>query len=472
MFTHKIDELKLASAAADRLFENITCSSLAPDNTFIATLRAVLYGKLPASERIHLNLVPVTIDKKSYENATDKQVMQTVINNYTSGLKANSVNISIVYAYFNDFSADFLKIISKSVGSEKKKFFSNFTAQEDLRVFYIKKFKGLFYNDGVNTIIFLEKLDLQIFHALQIMIPKYLPQYFETLSKEETDLFISLNNKNSWYYGNLIEQFASKVDMRKEMITMHLRDFGTVRERIQLAAAQRDISIYKKDYEMHQKALKITLGQIRRTEITIAGLEAMTKSKDKCEVMEYFLLNKNLIIISVKGVKMVFVAHGYMDSFDEDAFDTYVNNLNSYLYKNIYKNVKTLQKFYKTVFSERTYKLRICAAYKFDTQNSISAMLNFSFPPECRTYIPNPHINEYTCLGDYTPRINESIKNRDYVGAIILAENSARNLNFHDSGIIIKFIKSLLSTSIKCIEDAEGNLMAPMELIKKLEEKA
>ena len=62
------------------------------------------------------------------------------------------------------------------------------------------------------------------------------------------------------------------------------------------------------------------------------------------------------------------------------------------------------------------------------------------------------------------------MKNRDYVGAIDLATVSARNINFHDSGVISRFIKTLSGTPIRCIEDTDGTLMTPKQAIRKLEE--
>jgi hypothetical protein len=60
--------------------------------------------------------------------------------------------------------------------------------------------------------------------------------------------------------------------------------------------------------------------------------------------------------------------------------------------------------------------------------------------------------------------------NRDYVGAIDQAAVSARNLNFHDSGVMRHFAQTLSRTAIQCIEDTDGNLMTPREAIKKLED--
>jgi hypothetical protein len=187
------------------------------------------------------------------------------------------------------------------------------------------------------------------------------------------------------------------------------------------------------------------------------------------DIMEYFLCNKNLSLISVKGTAIEFVVHGYVDIYDEDALEKYLCNHNSYLYNNIGDIPKeVMERFYRTIFIDRTLKLRICAAYKADMRNHITPLTDYIFPPESSTYIPNQHIQGSGCIGGYVQRFVEYMANRDYVGAIDQAAVSARNLNFHDSGVIAKLVTNLLNTTATCIEDLDGKLMTPMDVIDRL----
>ena len=131
-----------------------------------------------------------------------------------------------------------------------------------------------------------------------------------------------------------------------------------------------------------------------------------------------------------------------------------------------------MEKLYRAVFGGGTYKLRVCAAYRADMKNSITAMSNYTFPPESQNYLPNPHIQLYGCIGGYASRFTEYMHNRDYVGAIDQAAVSARNLNFHDSPVISRLAQTLSGTTVKCIEDANRTLLTPREAIKRLEEVA
>jgi hypothetical protein len=207
-------------------------------------------------------------------------------------------------------------------------------------------------------------------------------------------------------------------------------------------------------------------------QITLAGLQCqLDRSSENCsELMEYFLCNKHISVIRVQGTVLEFVVHGYADIYDEDAFDTYVTNPTSYLYNGISGTVTKdkMELLYRAIFGGGSYRLRVCAAYRVDIRNGITPLKSYSFPPESQGYLPNPHIQEFGCIGGYASRFMEYMANRDYVGAIDQAVVSARNLNFHDSAVISRLANSLSRTNIRCIEDTDGNLVTPREAIVKL----
>jgi len=41
-------------------------------------------------------------------------------------------------------------------------------------------------------------------------------------------------------------------------------------------------------------------------------------------LMEYFMCNKNLSIVQVRGTAVEFIAHGYVDVYDLDAFELFL----------------------------------------------------------------------------------------------------------------------------------------------------
>jgi len=466
LFTKEINNLTLANDIADRLFDNITAQSFYMDRTFTATLRAVLGRRLPADKSVCMILVSLGCEAVTADIITEKIRQKDCGHDHT---------IYIVYP--TDKSDRVLESVGVYVG-EGKRYLTSYTLQEDLRVFYVRMLKGLFYSNGSNTIIFLDYLDTRRLHDLQMMIPKYLSTLFEDnpLTDDETALLKSLGSRSHGEYERLVEQFAGRLDMRSEIIKTRLKGFETVFERLRVEETNRNIEKYQKDYQAYLDNLRRTANLIQDQRIILAGLQCKIDetAEEESELMEYFLCNKQLSVMRVQGMELEFVVHGYADVYDEDAFETYFGNHNSYLYNRLGNSVTKdeMDLLYRAVFGDGKYKLRVCAAYRADMRNGLRPVQNYTFPPESQTYLPNPHIQQYRCIGGYASRFVEYMQNRDYVGAIDQAAVSARNLNFHDSAVMPALAGNLSVTTVKCIEDADGNLMTPREAIKKLKEVA
>ena len=86
--------------------------------------------------------------------------------------------------------------------------------------------------------------------------------------------------------------------------------------------------------------------------------------------------------------------------------------------------------------------------------------------------MPNPHIDRYRCMGNYETKINNLLKNRDYIGALEQCAASAKSLNFHDSTVMSEFVRQICTNAGKnnrCIELPDGKVVKPAEAIKWIE---
>jgi hypothetical protein len=466
LFAKEIAQITLTNNVAGRLFDNVTALSYGTDKTFAATLRALLYHRLPATQSLHMAYIPLGNHMLTADLITESIRMND--GGYT-------YSIFLVFPQDKSYGKQLFESVRSHIG-EGKKYLDTYTEQEDLHAFYIKKLNGLFYQNDHSTIIFLDELDIRRFHALQMMIPKYLPKLFadSPLSVEETALLKSLDTRSSIEYERLIEELARKLDMRSEIIRTRLKGFETVFEREKAREVAQTIKVYQHDYDMLLRKLRDTTKEIQEQQILLAGLEChINGDHQESELMEYFLCNKQLSVINVTGTAVEFIVHGYADVFDEEAFETYAGNPDSYLYDGIgdlYQD--QMEHLYRAIFETGEYKLRICAAYRADMRNYIKPLQDYTFPPESRDYLPNPHIQRYGCIGGYATRFAEYMLNRDYIGAIDQAAVSARNLNFYDSAVMEAFACALAHTGIKCIEDAAGNCITPRDAIKRIDEEA
>ena len=63
-------------------------------------------------------------------------------------------------------------------------------------------------------------------------------------------------------------------------------------------------------------------------------------------------------------------------------------------------------------------------------------MRGYDYNESCDTYIPNPHIDRYSCLGNYERTMNERLMENDAIGAIEQCISSCKSLNFSDSTVM------------------------------------
>lgn len=474
MFNKSIVHPILASEEADKLFSNITATGTL-DQSFLISMRMLLQKRLPQDDTAKLVCKCLFLSESELMSTPPSERMSLIMQNSFEYLTMRGHSICIIYPLEAGAGAAMLEVVKSNAGKGNR-YLSDYTRRDDLQVFYARKAKALFYtNDsGRNTVIFAEKLELKQFHVLQMMLPKYLPSLFREhpLNEKEIALLKSTGNKSAVEFETLLDLFAKDLDIRAEIIRNKLSSFETAFERAKIENLQSEINSYQSSYEYYLSMMRDMANKIQESKYTLAGLEfAISEHSGDSELMEYFMCNKNLSLSKVRGTAIEFVAHGYADVYDEDAFERYVGNHGGSLYHYLSVSItkSQMEKLYRAIFSERKYKLRLCAAYRADICNGLQPIKNHVFPTESQTYLPNPHIQNHGCTGSYAGRFQEYMQRRDYVGAIEQTIVSARNLNFHDSVIIRTFARELSHSTINCIERPDGTLLTPQEAIIELE---
>jgi len=202
MFNKAIYDTTLTTEVADRLFSNIVAVN-APDKSFLATLRALLHKRLPQNECIRLTCLGLHLSGYDVSAASVSQCMSWFIPDMIRYPSTSSQNIYIIHIANSDARGYMLEIVKANTGTGKR-YLSDYTRRDDLHVFFARKAKALFYTDtaGENTVIFTDTLELKQFHALQMMIPKYLPSLFgnSPLTEMEIALLKSAGNKSAVEY--------------------------------------------------------------------------------------------------------------------------------------------------------------------------------------------------------------------------------------------------------------------------------
>lgn len=473
MFKQSISSTMLTSDAANIFFPNITGEMFGSDHTFLATLRALVAPRLPEGESVHLSfgrseynaaIISETPAKRMVEMICGNMYRgngQIYVHNLANREEANNIaNIELLKRQFCEVYAgwQFLDKIS---------------------VFYQKSFKVVcFINpETKSTALFIEQLNLQKLHYLQMSTLAFLPWYFDAehgIEEVELEMLKSLRERSSAKWEGYIAEISKRYDFEAGRIKQLLTGFETKYEKRERDRVQRDIANVDRNLKDLDTKFANYIKQRNDLCIHLLGLEQRLASGEPSELMEYFLCNRKLYLESVSDSSMSFAVRDYLSYFDEDAAQSYINNKSSRLYECCSSSLpkKSMEKLLTAIFIDQTLRIRFCAGYYFDLNGSVSAQYHHRFGAEFNGYRANPHIDEFECMGNYKRTVNEALTRRDYITALEQCVASAKSLNLHDSAVIGRFISQFTQnggSSYKAIELPDGSIVSPKEAIAWIE---
>lgn len=495
MFTKEVNSLTLVSDIADEIFPRINGSFYGGDQSFVATLRALLYSRLPEDESVTMKYSnrraqkreAELFDKKDNHYINECLRAAPVMDKDAHGkLHIHSVrspmkeDIEAAFGFI-DNSADLKKLGFKPVADLQK-----FLEQKKIMArFYINEERKC-------MVIFIENMDIKRWHLLQAMTPRYFPWYFKDapMTEEESVIIKALTNRYAPDYENAIEDFAKKFDFRTANLRRLLRDFETAMDRNKLGETIRQIESYARQIEQYNQEIGRMFEAMNEQSVIRTGLEIKIghyKEGEESEMMQFFVCNKGLHLVSANFDNFEFIVTTEISNYDPDMFDKLIRNHNSAFYRD-YRDARTkygneemsddrIERLMKAIFAEERLKLRVCAAYRlnFNTARAYG-LKNYNFEntfPGYKDFTPNQHIQYYACLGNNEAHIRKALQNRDYVGAIVACMSSAKNMNMFESNTITWFMQQVLSPNAgRFIEMPDGSILTPLDAVKWLEEEA
>lgn len=469
MFAELVTSSPFCGGVADRCFSNITGDKYRSDVSFLSTLRALLAPRLSENESINLRVTQSSLSEGQISSKSDDDIahlmwgeIRVPHNTLAVHLCAHpsaEANERCVNAISNYFAKD----------SDWKRV-DKVTAMFKQRKFLVTAFISPTIK---STVVFVEGGNqLRRYHMLQSSISVFLPWFFESkvLTEEEFKLeSILFDSKTVDEYNEYIEVMSQKYDFKGMRIRQELAGFETKAERRRKTAVEREIDNLEQSIRAHNDSIRKLIKDRSEQCLILLGINAkLAQCGEDSEIMNYFLHNPRLILEHVEDATISFIVKDYALFFDEGSAQAFIDNQNGYIYdyQGTQISASDMIMLMKSIFIEQTLKLRFCAAYSLTIGSGVSAGTHRSFGGECSNYMPNPHVNEFGCMGTYVPIINERILDGDYIGAIEQCMASCRSINFNDGAVMEEFIQSLYDEDTpRCIELPNGELATPSEAI-------
>lgn len=476
MFDNIIRSTQFTSDTAVECFGRIHGDTFRGDYTFLSVLRAFLGERMPKNEDLYLAFTEqsmVRVDLTAAPRDVVSQLTPSGISN------SNCIIIHSLRGSKEDTAQAF-----DVIAAEFTKANPRFAEFEKFHYYYKPAFLTRLYidPDRKTSVVFVDRMSVKTMHALAVGIPVMLPWYFSAergMTPDEMALIQSLGQTDPVVFENALNKLAAHYDFRTMRIKKQLAGFETRSERKRIESLENELQgIIEKINRYNNEIGNLIRSQYEKN-ITLFGLQQKVKSavsEEDSEIMQYFLANENVYLDRVSDHAMTFSVRGYLDFFDDDAAETAIENDASVCYDYTNYSDEDTKRLLRAIFVDRKIRLRFCAAYEFDLQGQVTGLNNHEFEQSVfGTYMPNPHIQQYHCLGNYAQQINLFLQQQNYIGAIEQCIASCISLNWNDWTVIKKFLSVLLQDAWgvqRCIELPDGSVVSAADAIEWLKAQA
>ncbi|MBQ0014744.1 MAG: hypothetical protein KBS82_05430 [Oscillospiraceae bacterium] len=489
MFREEITDTPFMAKSANMYFEKVNGEYWRDDCSFVTTLRILLRNKINEdSKGIYVSFGYSDYTAKIMEDNSDSRILNCITRDFVKypdewceHIHIHSFNAS------DDINNDaFIDLVKKKFTEQ----FPNYVMLDKVETFYHEQFNCVcFINPTTrDVIIYVCKLDIKKLHYLQCSIFAILPWYFnpdEGISDIDMELIQSLREKTSAHYCEVVNKIASEFNFREEYTRKVLAGFETKFERQELSRKENEIRDLESRIREYNENIKSLLQRKEEYDTILFGLryKIENESENDSEIMEYFLRNPHLYLENVDDRSIDFIAQDYVTYYDEDLVESVLDNRNSFIYRvggrfmsDVY-SAEEMKRFMTRVFIDQKMKIKFCAAYRFIFGRGVEGLKGYRFGMEFNDSMPNPHINRYSCLGNYNMSINTSIQENDYLTALEQCIASCKSLNFGDSCVMEEFMRFIYGVTdnpsynnISCVELEDGRCLTVGEAMDWLNE--
>lgn len=475
MFRSQIENTALTNELANEYFKQVYGDNFNYDSTLVATSRALVIPRMTSK-----NTLRVRINNVEYEYA-----------------KARVGEGIIDYIFPSYENSDELCLVNLTRGKEEnyteimddieKHMKPGYKRVERATMFFQKVFQLRCYINEERRMSFIITggIDTQRFHYMQCGILAYLPWYFPEASELDKELITSMRQRQPDEYLAILQRIADASDMETMRVEKLLTGFQERYYRSKMDSMESNKRSAMNDIMNYKARISELLDRIENYDVEILGLEAkMNGSGDGLsELLDYFKSYKKVLrLVKTEGNSITFETKQYLDIYDEDMLERMLQNKNSYIYSCAERKYsdEDIEKIIRKIFMDREMKIRFCSAYRIDLRGAVYGLSHYSYDIGIYgTYMPNTHIDEHACLGNYERLINEILEESgDYTAAIDQCLASGRSLNWADSVVTKEFLRYLYKkttgVNVRCIELPDGRVVdidGAFEYMKEQEKK-
>lgn len=463
---------------ANDFFKNITGDKYMQDDVLVSVARAILPQRMEDGDSVQFHYQSKYINAGRHFEGTAEECEASI----TSEINLSDTNLVTIY-YFTgvrrEDSAPYMDAIKEHFVHKHRGWEENMTVRHGLSQYF--PIYAFVNRSKRNVVIFMGESDIPRQRWATLAVFSCMPWYFADkgipLTDEERELLNCLTAKSESTevaerkFRDTMERMAAKYDFEKIRVGQLLDGFETRYERREIENAQAAIRRNDEKIADLNSMLRDELSNRRENTIRLSGLKMRVEELGETSaIKDLFLTNPRLYLEHVGDHDMVFSVKTDLEYFDSEQLETYIGNRRSWVYQEGRIASADMVKLLRALFIDNTLRLQVCGCYKLDMGGRAYAQGDHEFPDSFSDYMPNTHVNAFTCLGGHNIYINERLQNGDYVGAIMQCIASCQSLNFGDSAVMERFMEYLHDDTYSGIRLPDGRVVKPSEAVKWLNE--
>lgn len=381
---------------------------------------------------------------------------------------------------------------------------ANFTKEKLTQCGYVLKENiGAFLKDKANircmafyhieknsAVVFIKSSDIRYYHLCISFISLLWPNLFKNKPMRKPEDYsivtaLSKTDKNAFIVKIQEAVRPYVIEFRRLMLGNLIKAMHETK----LNASLRDVNNQRATVATLERQYSDAIKQLKDYIVIYEGMKA-TEAVDKPEeeLVEYMATNKDLHNLHIEGNVMSFTVATLLNNYSPDTWETFSRR--GYIYDGKYgQNGRTLELLdvfrdrdnrkllLDNIFNESPeFAIKIAGNYSFDLQTCyVSTSRNFNYEqadPIFQSYLPNPHLKIFSCLGGYEDRIIKALRERNFIGAVELAWASAGSVDLDETEQTFRpFLGWLLTSREKVLKRRDGVEMTPEEAVVYLVDK-
>lgn len=336
-----------------------------------------------------------------------------------------------------------------------------------------------FYHKEKNICaIFINNRDMRIYHMIISFMSILFPSLFtaKPLKDADYDVIKSLSKTDKDMFVKRIQEAVQPYlfEFRRMMLGTLLKAMheGKINIAMRRVTDQRDQVMYLE--EQYSESIRL----LKEYTIQYEGLKSVEKYDEAEEdLVEYLSTNKNIKNMVIRDSRLYFSVATLLNNYNENAWATFAQR--GYIFDGnyhreilgVFKDIENRKIILNNLFSEDPdFLIKIAGNYCINLETCrISTDNNYNYEaadPCYKSYLPNPHLKLFSCLGGYRDRIPVALRERNYIGAIEMCIASAGSVDLDETEQTFRpFLGWLLSSREKILRRKDGVEMTPEETL-------